>query len=78
MMLRASSDRKGKDADINVITDDTLGDGGITHGRLLIELIDAVLDEPDGDPTVARRRLRDAAGPGSGGRSGARCLRCST
>lgn len=64
MMLRASSDSKGENADINVITGDSTGDGGITHGRLLIELIDEVLDEPDGDPSDARRRLRDAAGPG--------------
>jgi hypothetical protein len=64
MMLRASSDKKGQEADINIITGDTNGDGGIKHGRLLIELIDAVLDEPDGDPSEARRRLRDAAGPG--------------
>jgi hypothetical protein len=64
MMLRASSDSKGEQADINVITDDTLGDGGVSHGRLLIELVDAVLDDPDGVPSEPRRRLRDAAGPG--------------
>jgi len=64
MMLRASSDKKGKDADINVITDDSLGDGGIEHGRLIIDLVDAVLDEPDGDPSAARERLKEAAGAG--------------
>ena len=63
MMLRASSDEKGAEADINVITGEGSSDGGVTHGRLLIELVDAVLDEPDGDPSQPRRRLTEAAGP---------------
>ncbi len=70
MMLRASSDEKGANADINMISDISAGsdedrsDGGITHGRMIIDLVDASLDDPDGDPSEARRRLRDVAGPG--------------
>jgi hypothetical protein len=64
MMLRASSDKKKANADINVITGDGSSDGGIKHGKLLIDLVDAVLDEPGGDPSEARQRLTEAAGPG--------------
>src|SRR5258708_6879580 len=63
MMLRASSKRTGDDADITVITREEASDGGVRHGRLLIELVDAVLDEAS-DPTEPRRRLVGAAGPG--------------
>jgi hypothetical protein len=63
MALRASSKKTGGDADITVITSDAPSDGGVLHGRLLIELVDAVID-PSADPAPARRRLVDAAGPG--------------
>src|SRR5262245_3990140 len=63
MALRASSKKTGGDADITVITRDDGGDGGVLHGALLIELVDAVIDET-ADPADARRRLVDAAGPG--------------
>jgi len=63
MMLRASSKKSGGDADITVITRDAAGDGGVEYGRLLIELVDAVLDDT-ADPAEARRRLVEAAGTG--------------
>ena len=63
MALRASSKKSGGDADITVITSDAPSDGGVLHGRLLIELVDAVIDETC-DPAPARRRLIEAAGPG--------------
>ena len=63
MALRASSRKSGGDADITVITSDAPSDGGVVHGRLLIELVDAVID-PAGDPAPARRQLVEAAGPG--------------
>jgi hypothetical protein len=63
MALRASSKKMGGDADITVITSDAPGDGGVLHGRLLIELVDAVID-PSADPARARRALVEAAGPG--------------
>jgi len=61
MMLRASSTQKGGDADIAIITDDAGGDGGIEHGRLIIDLVDAVMDDT-ADPRPARERLELAAG----------------
>lgn len=63
MMLRASVKKTGGSADIGVITGEVRADGGIEHGALLIELVDAVLDESR-DPSLPRRRLVDAAGPG--------------
>jgi hypothetical protein len=63
MALRASSKQTGGDADIRVITSDTARDGGVEHGRLLIELVDAVID-PSADPAGPRERLVAAAGAG--------------
>lgn len=53
--------------DIAIITNDSgssdhADDGGLAHGRLLIELVDAVLDRDQGDSAAARRRLEEAAG----------------
>jgi hypothetical protein len=63
MSLRVSGKRAGVDADIAVITDERASDGGVAHGKLLIELVDAVLDAR-ADPAPARDRLVAAAGPG--------------
>src|SRR5437773_2821809 len=63
MALRASSKKTGGDADITAITREVAGDGGVAHGKLLIELVDAVIDET-ADPAPARQRLVAAAGPG--------------
>src|SRR5947208_2181272 len=63
MALRASSKKTGGNADITIITRAEATDGGVEHGKLLLELVDAVIDET-ADPTEARRRLVDAAGPG--------------
>ena len=63
MALRASSKKTGGNADITVITREEPSDGGVAHGKLLMELVDAVVDEA-ADPAEARRRLVEAAGPG--------------
>jgi hypothetical protein len=63
MALRASSKMTGGDADITVITSERPSDGGVEHGKLLIELVDAVIDH-SADPTPARQMLLEAAGPG--------------
>jgi hypothetical protein len=63
MALRASSRKIGREADITAITRETPSDGGVTHGALLIELVDAVIDA-SADPAPARARLVAAAGPG--------------
>jgi hypothetical protein len=63
MALRASSKKTGGDADITAITREQASDGGVEHGALLIELVDAVIDETS-NPAPARRRLALAAGPG--------------
>jgi len=63
MMLRASIEKTGHVADIEVVTRADADDAGIEHGKLIIELVDAVMDA-DGDPSEARRRLVEAAGSG--------------
>ena len=63
MALRASSRKSGREADITAITREDPSDGGVAHGALLIELVDAVID-PNADPAPARARLVAAAGPG--------------
>src|SRR5262245_12963093 len=63
MALRASSKKMGGDADVTAVTCAQASDGGVEHGKLLIELVDAVIDETC-DPAPARRRLVEAAGPG--------------
>jgi hypothetical protein len=63
MALRASSKKTGGNADITVITREDASDGGVEQGKLLLELVDAVVDLT-ADPAEARRRLVDAAGPG--------------
>ena len=40
MMLRASSQKTGIPTDLSVITRPEADDGGVTHGRLLIDLAD--------------------------------------
>ncbi|HKA15416.1 MAG TPA: alkylhydroperoxidase-related (seleno)protein, partial [Myxococcota bacterium] len=62
MALRASSKKTGGDADITAITRDDPIDGGVAHGALLCELVDAVIDA-SADPAPARQRLVAAAGP---------------
>ncbi len=61
MMLRASGQEKQSNVDIGVLTHQSEGDGGIPHGRLIIELVDAVLDDA-ADPAPARQCLEVAAG----------------
>src|SRR5215468_8093597 len=63
MALRASSQKTGRVADITVITREDANDGGVSHGALLIELVDAVIDA-SADPAPARARLIAAAGEG--------------
>ena len=58
-----SGKRAGNDADISVITREHASGGGVEHGQLLIELVDAVIDA-SADPAEARRRIVAAAGPG--------------
>jgi len=63
MALRASSKKDGGEADITAITREQATDGGVEHGALLIQLVDAVIDET-ADPAPVRERLVAAAGSG--------------
>ena len=61
--MKLTFKKSGGNADITVITSDAPSDGGVLHGRLLIELVDAVIDA-SADPAPARAALVAAAGPG--------------
>lgn len=61
-MLRESSNRTGNSFDLNAIVDSGAGSGGVPHGDLLIELVEAVLQGNADEVTVARKRVRDALG----------------
>lgn len=46
-MLRASSEYAGVDYDLNTISGTAGGDGGIPHGKLLVEFAEALLDDDE-------------------------------
>ncbi len=59
-MLRASIEQTGADYDLSGIAGD--GDGGIPHGRLLIEFAETVIGDDDARLTTARGRLLQTLG----------------
>ena len=63
MLLRASGDTHNKPYDLEAVTGDTEGDGGVPYGRLLVMFAQAVLGEDDGALMRARDALMAAMGP---------------
>ena len=61
-MLRASATATGTNVDLNVITDDGAGDGGVPHGSLLTDFAEAVLGDDEARLTDIRGRIRDTIG----------------
>ncbi len=59
-MLRESIRQTGADYDLSGIAGD--GDGGIPHGRLLIEFAESVIGDDDARLTTARGRLLQTLG----------------
>ena len=53
----------GIDTDVTVITSDEARDAGVEHGKLILDVVDAVMNEAM-DPSEARRQLVEAAGAG--------------
>ncbi len=61
-MLRASATATGTNIDLNAITDNDAGDGGVPHGSLLTDFAEAVLDDDEARLTDTRRRVRETLG----------------
>ena len=61
-MLRASATTTGTNVDLNAITSDEAGDGGVLHGSLLTDFAEAVLGGDEARLTDIRRRVRDTLG----------------
>jgi hypothetical protein len=65
LLLRASGVTHNRDYNLNTVTGAVRDDGGVPHGRLLVEFAEAVLGE-DGEALArARAALRPAIGPAS-------------
>ncbi|MBI1779464.1 MAG: hypothetical protein HYR63_29380 [Proteobacteria bacterium] len=56
-MLRASSDHSDKTFDLRLLLGAGEGDGGVAHGRVLVEFAEAVLSEDGGRLDAARGNL---------------------
>ena len=54
---------QNRDYDLNAVTGTVEGDGGVPHGRLLVEFAEAVLGEDEVALTRARAALSEAIGP---------------
>ena len=52
-----------RDYDLNAVTGTVEGDGGVPHGRLLVEFAEAVLGEDRAALSRARAALSEAIGP---------------
>ena len=63
MLLLASGATHNRDYDLNAVTGAVQDDGGVPHGRLLVEFAEAVLGEDKGALAGARAALSKAIGP---------------
>jgi hypothetical protein len=62
-MLRASSDHSGETYDLSLLLGAGEGDGGVPHGRLLVDFAEAVLGENERILMELRDRLQSTMGP---------------
>ena len=63
MLLRASGVTQNRTYDLNSVTGAVQDDGGVRHGRLLVEFAEAVLGEDEEALARARATIREAIGP---------------
>ncbi len=61
-MLRESARTTNTQIDLNAVTDDNAGDGGIPYGSMLKAFAEAVLGDDEARLNDARRRVREALG----------------
>lgn len=59
--LRASEQQTGRTYNLESVFGKAGDDGGIAHGRLLVEFAEAVIGEDDARLLMARDRLAEAA-----------------
>jgi len=63
LLLRASGVTQNRTYDLNSVTGGVQDDGGVPHGRLLVEFAEAVLGEDEEALARARATIREAIGP---------------
>jgi len=63
LLLRASGVTQNRTYDLNSVTGAVQDDGGVPHGRLLVEFAEAVLGEDEEALARARATIREAIGP---------------
>jgi hypothetical protein len=63
LLLRASGVTQSRNYDLKAVTGAARDDGGVPHGRLLVEFAEAVLGEDEAALTPARATLGEAIGP---------------
>jgi len=63
LLLRASGVTQNRTYDLNSVTGVVQDDGGVRHGRLLVEFAEAVLGEDEEALARARATIREAIGP---------------
>jgi hypothetical protein len=63
LLLRASGSTHNRTYELATVTGAVEADGGVPHGRLLVEFAEAVLGEDDGVLARARDALAAALGP---------------
>jgi hypothetical protein len=62
VLLRESSDAAGDPVDLSAVVAEHDNGGGVAHGKLLLELAEAVLSGDAARSSAARRRLRRTLG----------------
>jgi hypothetical protein len=63
LLLRASGVTHNRAYDLNTVTGVARNDGGVPHGRLLVEFAEAVLGEDEAALSRVRAALHAAIGP---------------
>ncbi|MBI1775156.1 MAG: hypothetical protein HYR63_07415 [Proteobacteria bacterium] len=62
-MLRASSEHSGESYDLSLLLGAGEGDGGVPHGRLLVDLAEAALGQDDARLNDLRGKVLNRLGP---------------
>jgi len=62
-LLRASSEHSQESIDLKAVVGEAAGDGGISHGALLVRFAEAVIGGSDSELAACRKLVSDTLGP---------------